>query len=106
MSPTAYQAIPEPPRLKCGNSVEEALALGCTFDPLSLAWLPSYFPRDVAHEFVEAAGNGTKWRYWMDKEGAKELRGIDELARIAPKVLYWTTVREHMNHCVYMLLRV
>ncbi|KAI9745548.1 MAG: hypothetical protein M1818_001082 [Claussenomyces sp. TS43310] len=105
-NPIAEQATLLPERLKCGNSVEEALSLGCVFDPLSIAWLPSYCPRDEANAFVEAAGNGTQWRYWMDQDGTQELQSTYELARIGPKVIYWTTVREHMNHCFYMLLRV
>ena len=105
---SSLQAAQIPPHQNCGDSIEEALARGCSFDPLTAAWIPPNCPRDMTTEFIEAGGasKDKKWRYWADKEGEHEFQGFEELSHNGTGARYWTTQREHLNHCLYMLLRV
>lgn len=89
----------------CGNSVEEAIIAGCTFDPLSVYWLPASCSRAGTEEFLHHASswsNGSTWRYWTDREGEDEI--LDLPSRLGD--LYYTTESEHMVHCAYMLHRL
>jgi hypothetical protein len=74
-----------PPRLDCGESVEEAVHKGCTFDQLIKTWLPQDCPRYGLEEHLSVAAvaeneTGGRWRYYRDREGAREV-SITELAR-------------------------
>ncbi|OAP55469.1 hypothetical protein AYL99_10442 [Fonsecaea erecta] len=89
--------------LDCGHSVAEARDKGCTFDPLTVAWLPAECPRDGADEFVAAAN--PSWRYWHDRQ-MEITGGYDNLSSIGGDGVYWTTTAEHWTHCVFMLWRV
>lgn len=104
--PITPSSIPDSERPNCGTSLEEAKALGCEYDPLSVAWLPKGCPRDGTDEFVDFLGNGTKWKYWLDKEGTQEIKTPHEMAHIGKNGTYWTTQREHITHCAFMMLRV
>lgn len=117
ITPITAHAFPKPPpRLKCGYNATQALALNCTYDPLSMAWIPSYCPTDALDEFLAAASadpnDGTQltttghWRYFYDAKGQNEMRGFDALSRIGPEVHYHTTMSEHRWHCAFMLMRV
>jgi hypothetical protein len=95
------------PRLSCGNSTTEALAIGCTFDPLSVTWLPQRCQRHGTEAFAEYPDtHNTTWKYWYDKEGKNQIPDQQSLAALGGNGIYWTTQREHLTHCVYMLLRV
>lgn len=101
-----------PPRKHCGDSLQEANTLGCTFDNLVKAWLPPQCPRFGQVEFSQAgmeANNGSAWRYYLDRAGTQELT-VDEMAALAHKMeggpRWWTTGREHMTHCTWMLIRI
>lgn len=112
----SYHFPAEPPRMKCGYNAEEAIALNCTYDPLSVAWLPSYCPLDHLDDFDAAAASDPvdrtqltttgKWRYFYDQKGENEMAGLGALARIGPTEQYWTTVSEHRWHCAFMLMRI
>jgi hypothetical protein len=89
----------------CGNSPEQAVDAGCTFDPLTFQWLPKSCPRDVTEDW-ENYNNGTAWRYWRDEHGQEEIEGdYTSLATQIGNGEYWTTSGEHVTHCTYMLLR-
>ncbi|CAG8951492.1 hypothetical protein HYFRA_00007408 [Hymenoscyphus fraxineus] len=114
-NPTSTNLIPSPvpqahthptPRPNCGTTLTEAKSLNCTFDPLSVAWLPPDCPRDGTSEFIDFLGNGTKWKYWYDRAGTQEIGSPYELAHIGENGTYWTTQREHITHCAFMMLRV
>ncbi|CAG8976560.1 hypothetical protein HYALB_00010202 [Hymenoscyphus albidus] len=106
-SPLPLQThTPPTPRPNCGTTLTEAKSLNCTFDPLSVAWLPPDCPRDGTSEFIDFLGNGTKWKYWYDRAGTQEIGSPYELAHIGENGTYWTTQREHVTHCAFMMLRV
>jgi hypothetical protein len=88
--------------LTCGNSSEEARARGCTFDQLTVAWLPSACPRYGNDEYLSLG----PWTYWKDFYGKEAIAGEDELVHMGEEDEYWSTQAEHMAHCAYMLLRV
>ncbi len=89
-------------RQDCGNSSAEALAQGCTFDPLTFTWLPARCPRDMLNEFLDYSGR-EPWKYWMDKAGTVPVR--DDYQEVLQGTWYWTTNAEHLTHCVFMVLR-
>jgi hypothetical protein len=91
--------------LTCGNSLEEALELDCTFDPLTVRWLRPECSRHGAQEFVDSAGNAT-YRYWHHSNFTVQYSDYDALSLLSPGLLYWTSQREHVNHCMWLLLRV
>ncbi|EFY94535.1 hypothetical protein X797_011842 [Metarhizium robertsii] len=101
-------------RLHCGSSVAEAQVLGCVYDNLVKGWIPAVCPQLGKQEFVTAGytePNSTGWPYYADKEGTRRLTD-DELAfELAEPFVdnglrFWTTEREHVEHCAWMLMRV
>ncbi|MCJ1261262.1 hypothetical protein MMC22_001126 [Lobaria immixta] len=99
-----HQKAVSPPTEKqsCGATVTEALERNCTFDPLTVQWLPQACLRAGADEFSEQE----HWRYWTDQDGKHEIADLSRHAGPGDEHWYWTTGREHLTHCVYMLLRV
>lgn len=88
----------------CGTTMHEAVTLGCTFDVLSLSWLPSSC-RDAAltHEFaMSGPGPNGKWDYWADSNGTLPLT-IDEVAALAgrPDGYVYTPLGFHVLHCSF-----
>jgi hypothetical protein len=93
------------PKLSCGSSLSEAIAAGCTFDPLIFAWLHPECPRDMVDEHLEF-NDGKPWDYWVDKDGSvAELIPHDNYTTLSRMEFYWTTNAEHLSHCSFMLLR-
>jgi hypothetical protein len=92
-----------PARLHCGNSTAEAISRGCTFDPVTVTWLPKECPRDVVDEFLESS-NAQRYRYWFDLKGEHEIIGYDNLS-MTHDHFYYTTQREHAAHCAFVMLR-
>lgn len=88
----------------CGNSTEEAKQRGCTFDVLSMNWLPEQCPRDETPEFIDYAANET-WVYYRDRHAKHPIDGADELSELGDK-FWWSTQREHLVHCAFMILRL
>jgi len=93
-------------RVSCGTSIEEALSLNCTYDHLSKAWLPEFCPRDMNEEFILTSENGTRWKYFRDHEATIEIEDIASLADSGPGEMWFSTKREHIAHCRYMILRL
>lgn len=97
--------IPESDQFTCGKTFAEAHQRGCIFDPLTLTWLPPECSQHGQQEFLEASGNGT-WHYWEDPDGLLELGTYEALSHLSPGTHYYTTQEQHLNHCMWMLLRV
>lgn len=91
--------------LACGETFEEAHLHGCTFDALSVSWLRPECSRHGLQEFLEASGNET-WRYWKDEDGLFEIPTYEALSHLPPGSIYWTTQKEHLYHCMWMVLRL
>ena len=110
---------PAPEKYTCGASFEEAKSLGCEFDQLVKTWLPPQCSRYGLEEYLEAGHasvnqsgmieSGDQWPYWHDREMTQPIP-VGELAFMAredengPK--WWTTGREHMTHCTWMIIRL
>ncbi len=88
----------------CGNTSAEAISRGCTFDPVTVEWLPKVCPRDALDDFLRSSGRDEGYRYWFDEAGTDEIEGYEALSKIDGRY-YWTTQREHVAHCKYMILR-
>ncbi|CAG8888400.1 unnamed protein product [Penicillium egyptiacum] len=95
--------IPSPQvRYWCGNSTKEAEALGCAYDPLAGCWLHKECPHDLTHEFAHF-NNGKPFVYFYDVAATQQMKHYTELGNNPD--FYWTAVREHLVHCLYLLRR-
>jgi hypothetical protein len=96
---------PEQPRgCACGNSISEAISLGCKFDSLSMAWLPEHCRDEELTAEFETAGDGPNgtWLYYADTEHTRLLdaqtvaaMGNDPSARVHMGTAW------HRVHCVF-----
>lgn len=99
------QCLPAAPRttLSCGNSTTEAEERGCTYDPLSTCWLHKECPHDYSHEFA-TFNNGKPFVYYYDEMATHRMKDYTEVGH-NENGYYWTSVREHLVHCLYLLRR-
>jgi hypothetical protein len=108
LAPTYQKHVRPPPtnkRLTCGTSLAEATSSGCLFDPLTVQWLPSQCSRELADDYSkqpQSMYDEQPFRYFADRNGKEE---ILDLSKKTDDAGYWTTQREHLTHCAYMLLR-
>ncbi|KAK6220663.1 hypothetical protein LQW54_002108 [Pestalotiopsis sp. IQ-011] len=58
-APMALRTLMAQKRYTCGNNIEEAKARGCTFDPMTVQWLPKQCSRAGTDEFLSAHGTHT-----------------------------------------------
>jgi hypothetical protein len=86
----------------CGNSSSEAKALGCTFDQLTWSWYPSSCPHYANDEFI----NAEKWTFYLDKYGHQQPSDKDWERVMDNKLRLYGERREHITHCVYLMLSV
>lgn len=97
--------VSEPPIFTCGETLEEAHQRGCIFDSLTLTWL---HPKCTLHghqEFLESSGNET-WKFWQDNQGLVEYASYESLSLLPHGTMYHVTQGEHLNHCMWNVLRV
>ena len=83
----------------CGNSTAEAKALGCRFNPLSMAWLrDECYDDDVTQAFLDAG----PWQYFTDAAGEHEIN-IETVGLSADTgAENWLSKQWHMTHCAFM----
>jgi len=90
----------------CGDSLTEAMARGCTFDPLADMWLPAECSRaytsEYLGEYVDKYNNGTPWRYWADAERKHE---IFNRSLYVDGTVYYSITKDHIIHCGLTLMR-
>jgi hypothetical protein len=79
--------------LDCGDSVEEAKALGCKYDVLLNHWVPAPCVDD---EFVKEYQDDESWAAYFDEDMTRQIMTIDEMSE---QDIYYTSVRDHVNHC-------
>lgn len=88
----------------CGDTIGEAEAMGCRYDPLSVSWLPPQCRDDELTAEFNQAGPGGEWPYWADREMTQPLT-IEQLGELAAKPIqdaqFWTTFGWHVNHCSF-----
>jgi hypothetical protein len=102
----AYQLIIQHiPRkqLSCGSTVEEAKAHGCTFDLLTVSWLPPQCSREGYQQYHDFSLKHRLPHYLVNDTNSETV-GPDALA--VHEGQYYTTYGEHLTHCAYMLLRL
>lgn len=97
---SAYQVS----NCSCGATMQEARTLDCTFDVLSLSWLPPLC-RDAAltHEFATSGpGPNGEWDYWAHANGTSPLT-LDEVASLAGREdgIVYTSLGFHILHCSF-----
>ncbi|EQL03602.1 hypothetical protein OCS_00682 [Ophiocordyceps sinensis CO18] len=88
----------------CGASIEEAAALGCKYDTLSVSWLPPQCREDQLTAEFDQAGPGGEWHYWADRNMTEPLT-VQQVGALAAKPIdqaqFWTTFGWHVSHCSY-----
>ncbi|KAL1626437.1 hypothetical protein SLS56_006841 [Neofusicoccum ribis] len=106
LSNRLYGSLAKPPSTSCycGDTVEEAMSLGCKFDELAALWLqPRCIDEELTAEFMKAGpGPDGAWTYY-------EAIGDDlvelEKSRIplfaVPGLEMHTSHEWHMQHCLY-----
>lgn len=85
-----------------GTTVAEAVARGCKFTPLAIAWLPPQcLDEELADEFDRAAP-GDGWEYWADLNATIPLNR-EEVGMLADTkgAVFYTTQEWHVMHCMY-----
>ena len=87
--------------VSCGESVPEAIALGCTFDELADLWLPPKCSRTYADQYAHS-NDGGPFLYYADKEGRYE---ISNRSLYVGEEIYWSTTRDHLVHCAFNMFR-
>ena len=79
----------------CGNSTEEARARGCKYDVLLNNWVPApCLDQEWLDEYLE----DNSWGAFADKNMTQRL-SVEEMANSGS---YYTSVRDHVNHCSTM----
>ena len=89
-------------KCECGNSIPEAISLGCKFDPLAMAWLPEHCRDDELTAEFETKGNGPNgtWVYYADTARTMEV-SLEEVAAVGgtSRRVHMTT-DWHIAHCI------
>lgn len=87
----------------CGHSVAEAISLGCSYDPLAIAWSPPQCTdKELTDEFNHAGpGPDGKWAYYADPNGTLPLTEIDVAMLADTKRYFYATHEWHLVHCNY-----
>jgi hypothetical protein len=102
--PNQVSNLQKPGTFTCGTTGDEARALGCQWDILTLAWEhPDYFDPEMTREF-EALG---PWQFYWSSRPGKEVPEPEMLSPIPPELVseqtqrIWTDMRHHIMHCIY-----
>lgn len=85
----------------CGDTIEEAKTRGCSYDPLTLTWLPWQCSREGAAGFATAE-DGHAFHYYADRHKATEIHDLG--SRLGTNI-YWSTAGEHLAHCAFIIIR-
>lgn len=88
--------------VSCGNSSAEAISRGCSFDQLTWSWYPPHCPHYANEEFTRAEA----WTFFLDNQGEQEATGDWWRKAMDNEVRLWGQRREHLTHCVYLMLSV
>ncbi|KAK4979264.1 hypothetical protein LTR42_001767 [Elasticomyces elasticus] len=91
----------------CGFTAAEAMARDCEFDLLLVAWVPrecrDYTSADAFTEWVLAPERKPQpFPYFRNEDNTGHIESLRELAEYPGKV--YTTLQEHVVHCVFMAL--
>ncbi|KAL2062924.1 hypothetical protein VTL71DRAFT_5996 [Oculimacula yallundae] len=82
--------------IHCGNSTAEAKALDCRYDILLNHWVPSpCWEGDMVEEYQD----DDSWTAYHDMNLTQPVKTVEEMADMDH---YWTSNRDHINHCAMM----
>ncbi|KAL1866490.1 hypothetical protein Daus18300_006725 [Diaporthe australafricana] len=82
-------------KLTCGNSIPEAKTLGCKYDLLLNNWVPEpCYDKEWLDEYKE----DDSWGGYADEAMTQRL-SVEEMSE---RDHYWTSLRDHVNHCAMM----
>ncbi|KAK1565994.1 uncharacterized protein LY79DRAFT_572968 [Colletotrichum navitas] len=85
-------------KISCGSTTHEARAKGCKYDILLNHWVPEVcFDKESVDEYQEDGS----WGAFADMNMTERLT-VDEMSE---RDFYWTSVRDHINHCAIMWRR-
>ncbi|CZR65704.1 uncharacterized protein PAC_15604 [Phialocephala subalpina] len=79
--------------VNCGNSTKEARELNCKFDVLLNHWVPAPC---LDQDFIEEYQDDDSWTAFADEAMTQKLTTVGEMAE---RDVYYTSVRDHINHC-------
>ncbi|OJJ42284.1 hypothetical protein ASPZODRAFT_147589 [Penicilliopsis zonata CBS 506.65] len=95
------------PRLEgcqCGNSIAEAMEMGCKYDSLAAAWLPEHCRDDELTAEFERSGDGPNgsWLYYKDTHHTEPMT-VEEVAALGdqPEARFHMTGQWHKVHCLF-----
>lgn len=96
--------------LHCGNSTEEARALGCEFDILSYTWTPKEcYDKETADEFRQWLNLPERfprpWPFFADKNKTEWVPSEEALSERVHMMSY-APQEEHIGHCIFMMRRM
>lgn len=83
------------PKYHCGNSSNEAVALGCIFDLSLVGYVPApCFDADLNRRFMDWG-----WRFFEDQNGTREV-SLERIAESAgTREPFWAQHGYHITHC-------
>ena len=82
-------------RITCGNSTEKAKANDCKFDILMNMWVPAPC---FDEEFLDEYMDDLSWSAFSDEAMTQRLN-VSQMSEVED---YYTSVRDHVNHCGVM----
>jgi hypothetical protein len=82
--------------LSCGSSLRDARALECKYDILLNNWVPAPCYDD---EFIQEYKDDESWGAYADANLTQRLTSIEKMSE---REYYYTSVRDHINHCAIM----
>ncbi|KAH6638557.1 hypothetical protein BKA67DRAFT_499897, partial [Truncatella angustata] len=87
----------------CGTTIREAMSLGCIYDSLSVAWLPSYCRDEQLTVEFEHAGPGIDgaWSYFRDRKGLISINKTEMAALAELGGTFWASQDWHIAHCLF-----
>lgn len=80
----------------CGNTTISAKALGCQYDILLNHWVHASC---ISQEFIDEYTDDGSWTAYTDEAMTQPIASIEEMGEME---VYWTSNRDHINHCATM----
>ncbi|KKY32382.1 hypothetical protein UCDDA912_g07660 [Diaporthe ampelina] len=81
--------------ISCGNSTEEARSNGCTYDTLLNAWVPA---QCLDQEWIDEYQDDASWTAFSDVNLTEPLKPD----AMGERDHYYTSIRDHINHCAML----
>jgi hypothetical protein len=79
--------------LTCGNSTQEAKALGCKYDVLLNHWVAAPC---LDEDWIAEYEDDGSWAAFADENMTQQIKTVEEMSE---REFYYTSVRDHINHC-------